>query len=396
MSLTAAIIALALVPQEGATQKPWKPGYEAGDFTFYPRAGTRLQYDDNINLESKDKDADFIVQPWAGLKLTLDDKDEVSGSLDYEYTEWYHEDKTVANRDEQSGRVGLTWDPGDVYFRFGGGFNVAAQPIDTAFAQLVEVRVWTGSIAAGYDIEDSRFELSTDFLDLSTPLDALEFFEHNQLSFTGKALHRFEEDVAGSVDFTYGRTHFPNGDFAPVKEDANWYQGRVGAIWVVSEEVEVSGNVGWQRRDYETGNGVPAFAHDYEGGIFEGSVSWVPGAEHRLTGRVYRGVRESVLSNYLSTYGATLVYSYIISKGWDVSFIGTGERGRESTDAVAEEMKWRFSGKVVTYYRFLDPLTDEATPVQGELSVEYRGKQTDDQTSEYENWRATAGVRFDF
>lgn len=396
MSHLAIIIVLALVPQEGATQTPWKPGYEAGDFTFYPRAGTRFQYDDNINLESKDMDADFIAQPWAGLRLGFDDKDEVVASLNYEYTEWYHLDKTDANRDEQTGRVGLTWDPGDVYFRFGGGYDVAAQPIDTFFANLVEVRVWSGSIAAGYDIEDTRVELETSFTDLSTPLDALEFFEHDQLSFTGKALHRFDEDVAGSVDFTYGRTHFRNGDIAPVKEDGNWYQGRVGAIWIVSDEVELSGNVGFQRRDYESGNGVAAFAHDYEGGVFDAAVSWTPNEEHRLTGRISRGVRESVLSNYLSTYGATLVYSYIIDKGWDVSFIGSGERGRESTDAVAEATKWRYSFKAITYYRFLDPLTDEATPVQGELSVEYRGKQTDDQTSEYENWRATAGVRFDF
>jgi len=104
----------------------------------------------------------------------------------------------------------------------------------------------------------------------------------------------------------------------------------------------------------------------------------------------------SEAQDYLSTYGATLVYSYIIQKGWDVNFIGTGERGRESTDAVAEAAKWRFSGRAISYYRFLDPLTDEPTPVQGELSVEYRGKQTDDQSSEYENWRATVGVRFDF
>lgn len=389
----ALIFLMVFAPQDNGVETPdqeeaWAPGFEAGDFTFYPSMRTRAQYDDNIFLEDKDRNSDVIFMVTPGIAISHQ-SDRLQGFFSYEYTEWYHADHTVANRDEQRGAVRLNWSPSEAYFRFGGNFDLAAQPIDTAFANLVEVRVWSGFITAGYDFGETRVELDTVFLDFSTPLTSLEFYEYNHWGWTLRVLHRLSDEVAGSVEFTYGRTAFSNGDVAPVKEDNDLYRGRLGAIWVISPEVEAAAHVGYEIRDYETGNGSLAFVHDYEGVVFDFSVSWMPDDENRLTVRLDRTIQESVLSNFTSNYGARAVYSRLILPGWDVTLIGSYARGRESTDAVTEATKHRLGAQVVTYYSFLDGLT-------GELAGEFRNKRTDDDTSEYENLRVTVGLKYDF
>lgn len=389
-------------PQEPA--KPAEPGYHAGDFSFYPSARTRIMFDNNIFLESpKDENSDIIILPTASIGTVLD-TEHFQARLDYDYTHWYHLDHVRANRDEQDAGVRFAWDPGAFFMNFGGSFNKSAQPIDAAFSNLVIVKVWSGDISLGYDIDDAwRVVLDTNYSNLGTQLKALEFFENDTWSFTPKVFHKFSEEVAGTFELTYGNNHYFHGDVAPVKEDSNIYRGRVGAVWSVSEEVNLSGLIGYERRDYEGGN-TPAFAafdHDFEGIVYEGSVSWKPDPSHRVTGRIYRDVRESVLSNFMSTYGASLAYSYVIEPGWDVAFFGTGERGKESvSEGVAEAWKWKYSGRVTMLYTIYQGMTDDfvlaAGTLTGEASLEYRSKKTNDDTSEYENWRGTLGVKYDF
>ena len=370
------------------TEEPWQPGFPAGEFTFYPSVSTQAIFDDNIFLEDEDPDSDFILLVKPGIGVTLESEN-LEGIFSYGVTQWWHLDKSIANRDEHAGRIGLTWAPEEFYFTFAGGYNFSAQPIDAAFANLVEVRVWTGSITAGVDLGDSRVQLETNYTHLSTPLDALEFYEYQQLTWSLKALAQLSDHVAGSAELTFGDTRYFNGDEEPVKEDNDIFEGRLGVIWIVSSEVELSAVVGFQLRDYETGNAADEFVHDYEGMVFEGTLSWAPDERNRLTLRVDRSVSESVLSNFTSEYGIHGGTSHILLPGWGLSLTGSWIRAKESTNAVVEDLKWRYAMEGVTYYALADSVT-------GELGLLYRGKQSVDESNEYENWRATVGLSFDF
>lgn len=387
---TLLLLIAAFSAQEAApppANDDYAPGLKAGNFTFYPSFETKAQYDDNLFLEDKDRNHDVLFLVTPGLAVTHE-SDKLQGLFGFNYTQWYHADASVANRDEHEGRFRLNWKPGNPYFRFGGNYDLAAQPVDAAFANLVEVRMWNGSMTAGYDFGDTRVELDTNYLNLSTPLAVLEFFEYEQWIWTLRGLHRIQDNLFGFVEAGFGHTLFPNGDAAIVKPDNDIYESRIGVVWTINPMVEVSGKAGYQRRDYDTAASA-AFVHDYEGAVFEASLKWTPSSIHSVSVILDRYVVESVLSNYTSNYRARVAYTLGLMKGWDLTISGNYSRARESTDAVVETKKNRFGGEVVTHYQFWKGLN-------GELGTEWRGKRTNDDTGEYDNFRATAGLRYDF
>lgn len=366
----------------------WEPGYDVGSFSFYPAAGLRFVHDSNIFLERKDRDSDFIELLNGSIGVGFDEE-HIRMRLDYQATQYWHHQHEEANRTEHASSVDIRWTASDEpiapYIRLNGGYQKAAQPVDSAALSLVEIANWTAAARLGVDFGDTNVEGEVTVLDLSTDVDAIELFEHQQWMGTLRVLHQVGDDLNVVVEGGAGLTEFAHG----LKMDNELRQVRAGVAWQAMRELVIGAHVGYHRRDYrrQTGFFGPG-TDDFSGPVYDFSARWTPDEENRLTFFFFKDVQESLLSNFVRRHVATIAYSHDVADDITWSISASGEWGSEATDT-AQRVKQRYSVTTGFDYEIVAPLHFVS-------SVLYRTKNTNDGLGDYDDWQFSIGFTWVF
>lgn len=365
----------------------WEAGYKAGAFTFYPRASARFRYDTNIFLEGNDADPAFMELLGAGLGVTVNEP-EVALIANHEVLQYWHHQHEGANRLEHNGSGRFAWKPCDLfYLKLGASFARAAQPVDSATINLVELQQMGGSITFGFDLSeiDSKVEAEYSITELTTETAAIELFEHHKWLGTIRFIHTCSEDITTVLEATRGETNFDDG----LKMDNIIEQIRAAMQWQASDEVAAFGALAYLDRNYRHNSGVlgPGNA-DYTGILFETGVEWRPDNDNRLSIVIVKDVQESILSNWMRRYAGRVAYTRVLCPDHTITVAGGVEFGREAVNTL-QRIKQRYTAQAAYTWQLNPALT-------WETSVLYRTKITNDDLGEYVDWQFTTGLVFQF